>query len=152
MALYRRAIAPKPGLAQPHFNLGALFKQQGKLDEAAAEYRQAIALRPDDHDAHNNFGNVLKGQGKFAEARASIERALALKPNFAEAQYNRTALKTFVPGDPDLEALQALAAGRGNLPPGKLVYIHFALGEAYDDLKDYDRAFEHYLKGCAEAA
>ena len=112
-------------------------------------YRRAIAIRPDDPDAHNNLGNVLKGQGKFSEAVASFERALAQKPDFPEAHYNRAVLKTFVPGDPDLAALERLAAEDSGAPAGKRHFIHFALGEAYDDLKDYDRAFEHYLHGNA---
>ena len=51
-----------------------------------------------------------KEQGKFDEAAARYEQALALRPDYAEAHYHRADLKTFRAGDPDLAALEALAA------------------------------------------
>ena len=33
--------------------------------------------------------------------------------------------------------------------PGKMMYIHFALGKALEDVGDYPRAFEHLLQGNA---
>ena len=35
------------------------------------------------------------------------------------------------------------------LPPGEMLYIHFALGKALEDVGDYRRAFEHLLQGNA---
>jgi len=148
-AQYERAVALKPGLFQTHNNLGNIFRAQGKLEQAVARYEQALALRPDLAEAYNNLGNVLKQQGKFDEAAARYEQALALRPDYAEAHYSRTDLKTFRPGDPDLAALEALAADTKGLPPGKLLFIHFALGKALEDVGDYRRAFEHLLQGNA---
>jgi tetratricopeptide (TPR) repeat protein len=48
------------GLAEAHNNLGAAFKDQGKLDEAIACYRRALELKPDFAEAHNNLGNALE--------------------------------------------------------------------------------------------
>ena len=44
---------------------------------------------------------------------------------------------------------KALAADTGRLPPGKMLYIHFALGKALEDVGDYPRAFQHLLQGNA---
>ena len=63
--------------------------------------------------------------------------------------YGRADLKTFRAGDADLAALEALAADTGRLPPGKMLYLHFALGKALEDVGDYPRAFEHLLQGNA---
>ncbi len=145
---YERAVALNPGLLQTYNNLGNVLREQGKLDEAVARYEQAIAPRPELAEAYDNLGKVLKEQGKFKEAAARYEQALALRPDFAEAHYNRSDLKTFRPGDPDLAALEALATDN-RLPPAKMLYIHFALGKALEDVGDYPRAFEHLLQGNA---
>jgi len=148
-ARYARAVTLNPGLFQAHNNLGAVLSAQGKLDQAMTRLGQAIALKPDYPEAHNNLGKVLDEQGKFDQATARFEQALTLRPDFAEAHYNRSNLKTFRPRDPDLAALEAIASDAGRLPPDKMVYIHFALGKALEDVGDYPRAFEHWLQGNA---
>ncbi len=148
-ARYEQAIALAPDYAEAHNNLGCIFQLQDKLEEAAAHFERAVALNPDLSGAHSNLGTARKRQGKFEEAAACYEQALALRPDLAEAHYYRTDLKTFRAGDPDLAALEALAADPGRLPPAEMTYIHFALGKALEDIGDYDRAFQHLLQGNA---
>ncbi len=149
VARYQHAIALAPGYAEAHNNLANVLKQQGKFDLALASYERALALRPDFAEALHNLGNTLAQQGKFDEAMARFDQALDLKPDYAEAHYHRADLKTFCAGDPDLARLEALAADSSPLPPGKRLYIHFALAKAFDDVGDYPRAFEHLLQGNA---
>ena len=68
--------------------MGNALREQGKLEEAAAEYRQALALKPAYAEAHSNLGVVLQEWGKLEEAIAHYRQALALKPAFAEVHYN----------------------------------------------------------------
>jgi Tfp pilus assembly protein PilF len=147
-AQFERALALKPDLAEAHNNLGNILWQQSKLDQALARYERALALAPDYAEAHNNLGNALMELGKFDEARAHYDQAIALKPEYAEAHYHRTDLKTFHAGDADLAALEALAT-ENRLPPGKMLYVHFALGKALEDIGEYPRAFEHLLQANA---
>ena len=147
-AQFEQAAVLKPNLAEIRFNLGNALLRQGKLDAAIAEFERAAALRPDFAEAHHSLGNALKDQGKLDEAAARFERALALRPDYAEAHYNRADLKTFRSHDADLARLESLAAASG-LPPGKMLFIHFALGKALEDIGDYPRAFEHLLKANA---
>ncbi len=86
--------------------------------------------------------------GKFDEAMAHYDQAIGLKPDYAEAHYHRTDLKTFHAGDPDLAALEALVT-ENRLPPGKMLYVHFALGKALEDIGEYPGAFEHLLQANA---
>ncbi|HEX4143943.1 MAG TPA: sulfotransferase [Pirellulales bacterium] len=147
-AEYRRAVALDPRLFQAHENLGNVARRQRKLDQAVVHYEQALVGRPDLAVAYNHLGNVLKEQGKFDDAAARYDQALALAPDRAEAHYDRADLKTFRTGDADLAALEAIAQG-GRLPPDKMLYVHFALGKALDDVGDYRRGFEHLLQGNA---
>ena len=149
VARYEQALALKPDYPEAHNNLGNALQAQGKLDDAVARCEQALALKPDYPEAHNSLGNALQIQGKLDDAVARYERALALKPDYPEAHYNRANIKSFRPGDADLDVLERLAADLDRLPQSKAPYIHFALGKALEDTGDYTRAFEHLLKGNA---
>ena len=148
-AHFRQIVALDPGNFQALNDLGCIYQEQGQLDQAAACYGQVLALRPDLAEVHNNLAGALKQQGKFAAAAGRYDQALALQPDFAQALYDRSDLKTFRVGDPDLAHLESLAADTGRLPPAKMLYVHFALAKALEDVGDYRRAFEHLLRGNA---
>ncbi|MGP0072330.1 MAG: tetratricopeptide repeat-containing sulfotransferase family protein [Bryobacteraceae bacterium] len=146
VAHYERALALNPDYAAAHNNLGNALMRQEKIDEAQAHYESALALKPDYANAHNNLGNVFKEKGKFDDALEHFGRAVAIKPNYAEAHLNRGELKRFDRGDPDLAALESLVSSR-ELPEDKMLFAHFALAKALDDVGDYDRAWQHLLQG-----
>lgn len=47
----------------------------------------------------------------------------------------------------DLAALESLAPGADAMSDDKRIALHYALGKAYDDLKDFDRGFPHFIEG-----
>jgi tetratricopeptide (TPR) repeat protein len=146
VAHYESALALRPDWPQAHNNLGNALASVDRTVEATGHYHRALALKPDYANAHHNLGNVLKEQGRFDEAVAHYGHAIALKPDYGEAHLSRAEIKSFQPGDADLEALQTLAQ-RADLPADKAPYIHFALAKALDDVGDYCRAFEHLRTG-----
>jgi tetratricopeptide (TPR) repeat protein len=148
-ACFERALALRPDLAEPHNNLGNALREQGKFEQAAARYQQALALKPQYAEALNNLGNIRWEQGKFDEAATHYLQAVALNPDLAEAHYHLSELKTFRAGDVALAALEALAARKDRLPPGDMLFTHFGLGKALEDVGDHGRAFQHWLEGNA---
>jgi tetratricopeptide (TPR) repeat protein len=150
VAHYERALVLKPDWAYAHNNLGNALVVEDRIDDAIAHYQRALVLNPHYANAHNNLGNIFKGQGKFDDALAHYGQALAIKPDYVEAHLNRAEVKTFQPDDSDLSALEALAGGddlSAALSENKILYIHFALAKALDDIGDYARAFDHLRKG-----
>jgi tetratricopeptide (TPR) repeat protein len=51
-------LAIDPDHAEAHNNLGNIFKEQGKFDDAMAHYGRAIAIRPDYAEAHFNRAEI----------------------------------------------------------------------------------------------
>ena len=132
----------------PH--LAEVESGEANRDPAAARPGQAAALKSDLAEAHNNLGTALKNQGRFDEALADYAQAIAFRPDHAGAHYNRADLKTFRPGDPDLAALEAIAADPGRLPPGKMLHIHFARSaRRWRTSANIRAAFEQWLQGNA---
>jgi protein O-GlcNAc transferase len=61
--LIGRAIRVNPTVAAFHCNLGLVYHELKKLDEAVASYQRALDLKPDYAKAHSNLGLALQVQG-----------------------------------------------------------------------------------------
>lgn len=68
--------------------LGAVFQQQGRLEEALQAKKQATRLLPEDAEAHNNLGHALQELGRLSDAEDSLRTALALNPDYPSAYNN----------------------------------------------------------------
>lgn len=83
-----KAISINPFSADYYINLGAIYKQLGRLRDALECYQTALQLQPDSAEANNNLGNVYKEQGRFELAKEAYEKAVSLKPGFINALNN----------------------------------------------------------------
>jgi len=81
--LFRHALDVMPENAVAHINLGSVFEQAGRADEAQLHYREALRIDPNRAQAHNNLANVLEAAGKFDEAVPHYEEAIRLRPREA---------------------------------------------------------------------
>ncbi len=146
---YRQVVVLCPGDAAAYHNLGIALLHLDRLEEAAGALGQALALRPADAETLNNLGVALFRLGRLDEAAACYRQALVLKPEYVEAHFNQSEVRRFRPGDPELAALEALAADADGLSSGQAVHLHFALGKALEDVGEHARAFGHFLAGNA---
>jgi tetratricopeptide (TPR) repeat protein len=135
-AVFRKAIALRPGYADAHYNLGVALLGQKMDAEAEAAYRRAIALRPDYAQAFNNLGLALRGQRKLKEAEAAFRRAIALKPENALAHNN---LGTALFDQGKLKEAEAACRKAIALQPD-LAAAHVNLGIALGAQKKYAEA------------
>jgi len=149
VAAAQRALALNPRFPEPLNNLARIAVTRGEAQQALDYCRRALALKPDFADAYNNLGNILKELGEVEEARRAYLKALELAPGIVGVYVNLAEVHHFTPGDPQLAALEALAAKPEELSETDRLYIDFTLGKAYDDLKDYRRSFARLLSGNA---
>lgn len=88
---YLQLTRIKPSEAQPWFQLGNLYAEQGRLDSAERAYREALRRRDDARTLHNlGLVQVKLGVGALREAR---ER---LPPNDPLHQETREFLQTLL--------------------------------------------------------
>src|SRR5262249_650926 len=88
MALYAATLKKNPACWMAHYNLGIVFSEQGKTDQAIDQYRQALALRAGYAEAHYNLGRLLVEQGRLDDAIAHYGKAADMNPADPEAQNN----------------------------------------------------------------
>jgi protein O-GlcNAc transferase len=54
----RRGCAPKPDLAEAHYNLGIVLEQAGRLQDAVEHYEQALRINPKMIEAQNGLARL----------------------------------------------------------------------------------------------
>ena len=85
---YQDALARRPEFTDAYLNLGAMWCEAGRADEAVELYEHALALCPPSALVFYNRAVALEDLQRPSEAIASYERALELDPALADAHYN----------------------------------------------------------------
>lgn len=77
------------GNAQVRVELGNLYMDHARHDEAARWYREALALKPDAPDVLVDLGACLVNAGRAEEALAEFDKALKQDPSHKKALFNK---------------------------------------------------------------
>ncbi len=145
---YLAAIEQNPNYAEALNNLGCLMKDMNRSKDAIALLDRAIALMPDYVEAISNKGDVLLHLGDYDAAAKELRRAIDLSPNFAPTHRNLSVCQKYTADNPHIQEMETLWSSDALDPTGK-GSLGFALGKAYDDMADYDRAFDYFEKANA---
>ena len=138
------ALEPRNGHA---WELLASTKAGAGYPEAAAEaFRQAIALSPNAAGYHMGYGHTLKTLGDQPASLRAYREAIRLRPQFGEVYWSMANLKIFTFEDAEVDAMEDQLENT-ELTKVTDVHFRFALGKAYEDRKDYDKAWNYYKSG-----
>ena len=77
-----------PDDAWAHNDLGCVYDDLGKYQEAIKSFKQAIRLDPDNAAAHFNLGYAYGMLGKYEEEIEAYKQAIRIYPDFASAHLN----------------------------------------------------------------
>ena len=125
----------------------AVLAKAGDYDDAIALYHGILARFPDQSRLWMSLGHALKTVGRQADCVAAYRRVLAIEPGLGEAWWSLANLKT-VRFDPEDETRMRDALA-GASKPVDLYHLHYALGKALEDRRDYAGSFTHYAAGAA---
>lgn len=146
IACYLRVVELEPANVGGWSGLGAAYARIGNVAKGAEAYKRSITLQPDLPGTHMSLAHELKTLGKQTEALREYRAAIALKPDFGEAYWSMANLKVFRFEPAEVTAMEEQLK-REDLSEGTNVHFRFALGKAYEDAGDYDRAWEYYETG-----
>jgi tetratricopeptide (TPR) repeat protein len=85
---YRRAIELNEHDAWSMNNLGLLFLETGRADQALPLLTKAVELKKGVPEFQNNLGMALEHAGRFRAAAEAYRGALAANPDYAKAKQN----------------------------------------------------------------
>lgn len=119
------------------------------LERAKMLYHELLEQNPNNPLLLTDLAQVLASLGEEQEAMKLFRDLTKRFPLLTQSWLNISRAKRFTDSDdPDLRQMRSLVK-RSQLPIDQLSNLHFALGKAYDDLADYDRAFSHYREANA---
>jgi tetratricopeptide (TPR) repeat protein len=144
-SLWTHTLACTSGNSVAHYNLGGIFLQQGRMDEAIAQYQKTLEIKPDDDEAYNNLGNVFLQQGRMDEAISCYQKALEINPSHAKALNNLgDAFRQQGRMDEAIAQFQKALA----INPG-YAEVHNNLGSAFRQQGRMDEAIAQFQKALA---
>jgi tetratricopeptide (TPR) repeat protein len=83
--LWRDTLAKNPGCWMAQNNLGTVFADKGRYDEAIKYYRKAIQLNPNFSEAQYGLGLAFAAQGRLDEAIENYRKAIQINPDYRDA-------------------------------------------------------------------
>ena len=142
-ALHRAAAA------EPQSDLGRLalakaYMAEERQGEAEKVLRRMLARNPTHFDARKMLGDVLSYAGDFKGAGEEYERAISAGRQPVSAYHSLVMSRKMTDDDQPLIEGMRRTLGRGGLPDFSLMILHFSLGKALDDVKDFEAAMRHF--------
>jgi len=143
VACYEQALALEPRSVLAHLSLGTAQRLLGRATDAESSCGAALAIDPNCVEALSLLGELRADRGRFSEADAFFQRAFAIDPDFPFAFYSIATHRKMTGSDAAwLEDVKTLLAKR--LPLRHEISLRYALGKYFDDLREYDSAFNEY--------
>jgi tetratricopeptide (TPR) repeat protein len=89
LPLLENAEKIDPTLTLAHLDLGILYGDAGRKDDALRELKTAVKLSPDEVDVHWRLGRLYHAMGKKDEAKAEFDKARSINKATDDALLNR---------------------------------------------------------------
>ncbi|MDO8313217.1 MAG: sulfotransferase, partial [Sideroxyarcus sp.] len=147
-AMALRAVQMDGSNAKAHSLLGSIYSEIAQPEQAEAEYNRALGIDQKSDDALLGLGHLCMENGQLERAEELYQRALEYKTDNLSAHIHLVQVKKVEADDKSFAALLEQEKQFDTLSDNRKLSLNFALGKCYDDTKDYDKAFPHFLNGC----
>ena len=142
-AIYERNKAPS---AQVQALYASVCFGVGENGEAIKTYQEMIRVSPNDPQLRVSLAHIYNATGESPKAVDLFKQAYDLKPDFGDAFWSLANTKSYRFTENELAAMTDWV-NAPSTPQLDKTQMHFALGKAYEDSKDFDTAFSHYQEG-----
>jgi tetratricopeptide (TPR) repeat protein len=120
----------------------------GQLEEAIRCCEDLLRTGADQPDSWLTYAHVLRVAGRQDACIAAYRKVLELDSHRSEAWWALANLRTFHFSAADVQAMRSELI-RQELSDEHREYLHFALGKALEDLREYEASFGQYKQGNA---
>ena len=137
-------LAPdKPELLD---RMGDIYRAAGQTEAAVSSYERSISLNAAREAPLHGMVVTMRSAGKMTDALDWVDKLIKLKPQLPTGYILKSSIQRTQPSDNLALQLESVLR-QHKLDERSRGATHFALGKVYDDLAQYDQAFEHYLAG-----
>jgi Tfp pilus assembly protein PilF len=85
ITLYKRAIDATAGNKVAYYNLGLVYAEMGRYDDAIESYENSLWINPTDCKTLHNLGLALMNKGNLDEATLRFKRAIEFDPGYVKS-------------------------------------------------------------------
>jgi tetratricopeptide (TPR) repeat protein len=119
----------------------------GNHDAQLAICERLAQADPSNVATLKTLGDALKTVGRTEEAIATVRTALKRRPNYGEGWWTLSNFKSYTFTDGDISTMRKEL--RRKISEEDALHIHFALGTAYEQRREFANSFQHYAAGNA---
>lgn len=119
-----------------------VYTEIGMPEKAWPLYQRAHELQPDIPLFQANLAACAVFVGEIETARRMYLALIEKNPTHQRNHYHLARLER-AKDTQHIEQMQAVLR-ETKLPPDRNVFLHYALGKEYEDLEEWDKAFDHY--------
>ena len=142
---YEKALSINNNFIDALVNLGNLELRENKPEKAEQYLKKALGLskaKETDELIYMALGNYNQQIGNFKEAKNNFEMVNKINNNNSTADKSISLIHKYINND-DPHLLSMEAKLKNNTNNENLRSLNFALGKAYEDIKDYKKSFKH---------
>ena len=143
---FDRSIATEPSQPQVHYLRAATLARASFTHDAIESYRRCLELKPTHVGALMGLGHVLKAVGDYDGSVASYNDCIRQVPENGETYWSLANLKRYRFDDAMVAEMEMRVTMTGEDTQSAVNFL-FALGKAYEDRGDFERAWHFYRTG-----
>jgi protein O-mannosyl-transferase len=134
-----------PGQPFSSLDLGRIYLQLGRLDDALAQFKTALAIDPTMAEVYNNMGKIHELKMEYDEALEDYRKAVKLKPYLAATHSNIGVL--YARQKRYEEAIQEYDKAVASAPEYQPAYINrgtafLAIGRTGEAIADFQKVLQ----------
>ena len=146
LEIYQRLVDLKPNDDDAWSGYGWALAQAGRVKDAEEAYRRSLEIRPEAPGVHMSRAHMLKTLGEQEKALEAYRKSIEYNPALGESFWSMANLKVFRFTDQEVSAMEQ-QIDCDDLKEESRVNFLFSLGKAYEDRKDYEKAWHYYDQG-----
>lgn len=143
-SFFEAAAQADPECSEALRLLAALSKADGKIEDAIQYLTRAVEADPANGATQVELGHLCEVLGRFEQARRHFQDAVTTDPRNARGYYCLARLSKMRSKDDLLLRVMTGILDRGWLCHDDERDLNFAIGKAYDDTGDFQRAMVHF--------
>jgi tetratricopeptide (TPR) repeat protein len=136
------ALALQPESATAHITLGMLLMDRNELDAALLEVKEGLRLEPDNPITYARLGMLMQVRGEPDKAVGYYRKVISLSPLDGTAHRSLAFSQRQTQYNDDIRRMEH-AIGSPDVSSRDRILLGFALGKVFDDLGQYDKAFQY---------
>ena len=143
---FQKALGQDPNHLQTITNLGNLKYNLNKFEEAIELYNKALSIDKNSIQSLYNLGLTHQSLGNNDEAIKNFKLLLEQQPQMTIVDRQ---LSRMIKYNKENEHFKSMLnkMDKSDLGKNELIMLHFAIGKAYEDFKDYEKSFSHIERG-----